>query len=69
MFLNLAYYAKGEYEESVKWGQMSASENGLYTANHRILIAGLAGLGRLDEAREVAATLMKIRSELDTRRV
>ncbi len=67
MFLNLAYYAKGEYEESVKWGQMSASENGLYTANHRILIAGLAGLGRLDEAREVAATLMKIEPEFGLR--
>jgi adenylate cyclase len=63
MFLNLAYYAKGEYEESVKWGHMSASENGLYTANHRILMAGLAGLGRLDEAREVAAAMMRIEPE------
>jgi adenylate cyclase len=58
MFLNLAYYAKGDYEEAVKWGRMSASENPLYTANHRILVAGLAALGRLDEAGEVAASLV-----------
>lgn len=67
MFLNLAYYAKGEYEASVKWGQMSASENGLYTANHRILIAGLAGLGRLEEARDVAATMLRIEPEFGLR--
>jgi adenylate cyclase len=67
MFLNLAYYAKGEYEQAVKWGQMSASENGLYTANHRILMAGLAALGRLDEAREVAAAMLKIEPEFGLR--
>ncbi|CCE05513.1 putative adenylate cyclase 3 (ATP pyrophosphate-lyase 3) (Adenylyl cyclase 3) [Bradyrhizobium sp. STM 3843] len=60
MFLNLAYYAKGDYESAVKWGRMSASENALYTANHRILIAGLAALGRLDEAHEVADRMMKL---------
>jgi adenylate cyclase len=67
MFLNLAFYAKGEYRESVKWGRMSASENGLYTANHRILIAGLAGLERLEEAREVAAKMIKIEPEFRLR--
>ena len=67
MFLNLAFYAKGEYEESAKWGRMSVSENGLYTANHRILMAGLAGLGRLDEAREVAATMLRIEPEFGLR--
>lgn len=60
MFLNLAYYAHGAYEDAVKWGRMSANENGLYTANQRVLIAGLAGLGRLDEAREVAAKMTEI---------
>jgi adenylate cyclase len=67
MFLNLAFYAKGEYKESVKWGRMSANENGLYTANHRILIAGLAGLERLEEAREVAAKMIKIEPEFRLR--
>jgi adenylate cyclase len=63
MFLNLAYYAKGEFREAVKWGRMSFEENGLYTANHRIWIAGLAGLGQLEEAREVAARMMQIEPE------
>jgi adenylate cyclase len=67
MFLNLAFYAKGEYKESVKWGRLSANENGLYTANHRILIAGLAGLERLEEAREVAAKMIKIEPEFRLR--
>jgi adenylate cyclase len=63
MFLNLAFYAKGEFEESVKWGRMSFNENSLYTANHRILIAGLVGLGRLEEARDVAARMIGIEPE------
>ena len=68
MFLNLAYYGKGEYEESVKWGRMSASENGLYTAKLlQSWIAGLATLGRLEEAREVAATMMRIEPEFGLR--
>jgi adenylate cyclase len=60
MFLNLAHYTKGDYAESVKWGRMSLSENGLYTANHRVLIAGLVGLDRLEEARDVAARMLTI---------
>jgi adenylate cyclase len=63
MFLNLAYYAKGDFQQAVKWGRMSAEENALYTANHRILIAALVGLGQLDEAREVAASLIRIEPE------
>ena len=63
MFLNLAFYAKGEYEDAVKWGRMSVNENGLYTANLRVLIAGLAGLDRLEEAREVAAKMIKMEPE------
>jgi adenylate cyclase len=60
MFLNLAYYAKGDFQESVKWGRMSFEENGLYTANHRVLIAGLVGQGKLEEAREIAVKMMEI---------
>ena len=63
MFLNLAYYAKGEFQESVKWGRMSFEENALYTANHRVLIAGLVGLGQLEEARDVAARMIQIEPE------
>jgi adenylate cyclase len=67
MFLNLALYAKGEFDESVKWGRMSFNENSLYTANHRILIAGLVGLGRLEEARDVAAKMIAIEPEFRLR--
>jgi adenylate cyclase len=60
MFLNLANYAHGDYEAAVKWGRMSASENRLYTANSRVLAAGLVGLGQLNEARDVAASMIQI---------
>jgi adenylate cyclase len=60
MFLGLAHYANGTYEEAVKWGRMSASENPMYTANARILSAALVALDRIDEAREVAANLMRL---------
>jgi adenylate cyclase len=57
--LNLAHYAQGSYEEAVRWGKLSASENPLYTANLRYLIAALGALDRLDEARNAAAILMQ----------
>jgi adenylate cyclase len=60
MFLSLAHYATGNYEEAVKWAKMSLSENAAYTATHRFLAASLAALGRLDEARDAAASLMRL---------
>lgn len=57
--LNLAHYAHGSYEEAVRWGKLSASENPQYTANLRYLTAALAARDRLDEARNTAATLMQ----------
>jgi adenylate cyclase len=59
-FLNLAHYGNGTYEQAVKWGRMSTNENPFYTANHKILAAALVGLGRLEEARAVAAQLMHL---------
>lgn len=56
--MNLAYYSLGAYEEAVKWGKLSASENPYYTSNLRYLAAALAALDRLDEAREIAAALV-----------
>jgi adenylate cyclase len=55
----LAHYASGSYDEAVKWTRMSATANPRYTANLRYLAAALAALGRLDEAREVAASLLR----------
>jgi adenylate cyclase len=59
-FLNLTHYSNGDYEEAVKWGKMSARENPRFTANYRYMAAALAALGRIDEAREAAANLMKL---------
>ena len=56
--LALAHYAKGNYEEAVKWGRMSENENPYYTSNLRYLAAALAALGREVEARQGAAKLM-----------
>jgi adenylate cyclase len=60
MFLGLAYYGAGQYEEAVKWGRMSLHENPLYTANLRILTAGLSALGLREEARACAAKLVAL---------
>jgi adenylate cyclase len=57
--LNLANYARGSYEEAVRWGKLSASENPHCVANLGYLAAALAALDRLDEARNVAANLMQ----------
>jgi adenylate cyclase len=63
VFLSVAHYSNGTYEEAVKWGRMAESENPLYTANYRFLAAALVALGRIAEAREVAAKLMKLEPE------
>jgi len=59
MFLGLAHYSAGHYQEALKWGRMSASENSAYTATLRLLIGCLGALGRRDEAREVGARLLQ----------
>jgi adenylate cyclase len=63
MFVGLAHYGHGSYEEAVKWGRLSLSENPNYTANLRILSAALAGLGRLDEAAATAGRLTALEPE------
>jgi len=60
MFLGLAHYAGGNYEEAVKWGRMSASENPSYTANNRILAAALAALDRTAEAHDVVTRMLQL---------
>jgi adenylate cyclase len=57
--LNLAHYSLGQYEEAVRWGRLSASENPQYTANLRYLAAALAALDRLDEAQATSAAIMQ----------
>jgi adenylate cyclase len=56
----LAHYAAGRYEQAADWAIMSDGERPGYTANLRYMIASLAALDRLDEARAAAARLMAI---------
>ncbi|MDI1263790.1 MAG: adenylate/guanylate cyclase domain-containing protein [bacterium] len=58
--LGLAYYAAGNYTEAVKWASMGANESPRHTANMRYLAAGLAALGRIDEAKEAGRKFLEL---------
>ncbi|MGH6707828.1 MAG: adenylate/guanylate cyclase domain-containing protein [Bradyrhizobium sp.] len=58
--LGLAYYAAGNYVEAVKWASMGANESPRHTANLRYLAAGLAALGRVEEAQEVGRKFLEL---------
>jgi adenylate cyclase len=58
--MSVAHYLAGELEDAASWGRVSVVHNSLFAANLSILIAALAGLGRLDEARGYAARLLEI---------
>ena len=58
--LGLAYYAIGNYAEAVKWASMGANESPRHTANLRYLAAGLAALGRIEEAREAGRKYLEM---------
>ncbi len=60
LFLALAHYVNGTYEESVIWGRKSMGLNPRLCSNMRWLIASLVGLGKIGEARHVAQTLLQI---------
>ena len=58
--LAIAYYVHGSFEEAVRWSRMAADANPAYTSNLRYLIAGLVALDRIEEARSVAADLLRL---------
>ena len=58
--LGYAHFAAGNYDEAVKWTSRAASENPSFTANLRVLCAGLAALDRVDEASRVAGQIMNL---------
>jgi adenylate cyclase len=60
MFLTLAHYANGSYEEAIKWGRMALNENPTYTATHRLFAASLVAAGRVSEANQVAAAMIRL---------
>ena len=51
----LAYFAKANYEESVRWSRIAVSRNPKVAFFFRTLAAGLAHAGRVDEARAALA--------------
>jgi hypothetical protein len=59
MVLGFAHYANDSFDEAVKWGRLSASENPNYTSNLRMLAASLVALGARDEANRIADQLMR----------
>jgi adenylate cyclase len=56
----LAHYTAGEYDDGVRWARISATHHPGLAANVRVLAAGLAVLGRLDEAQLAAAQVLVI---------
>jgi len=58
MFLGIAHYAHGNYDEAVKWGRMSISENPRYTSTLKLLAASLSAQGRILEARTAGEQLL-----------
>jgi adenylate cyclase len=60
LFLTLAHYVDGTYEESIIWGHRSAALNPRLCSNLRWLIASLVAVGKMDEARHFAQTLLEV---------
>jgi adenylate cyclase len=57
-FVGLAHYASGDEAEAVNWMQLSLRESPGFTSAHRILMAALVALDRVEEARTVAGQMM-----------
>jgi len=60
LFLSLAHYVNGTYDESIIWGMKSAGLNPRLCSNLRWLIASLVAADRLDEARHFARNLLEV---------
>jgi tetratricopeptide (TPR) repeat protein len=60
LFLALAHYVNGTYDESIIWARKSASLNPRLVSNLRWLIASLVAIGHLDEARHFAQKLLEV---------
>jgi len=63
LFLALAHYVNGTYDESIIWGRKSAGLNPRLCSNLRWLIASLVAIGELDEARSFARMSLEVNPE------
>ena len=66
--VSLASYVAGDYDDAVLWARKSAALNPHFTANLRFLAASLAASGRIDEARQVSADLLRVHPQFNSRR-
>lgn len=60
IFLALAHYVDGTFEEAVIWARKSMSLNPRLLTSMRWLIGSLVALDRLEEARHVAQHLLQV---------
>lgn len=61
MFLGIAHYASGSFDEAVRWQRRSLAENPLHGATLLLLAAALAAAGSQEDARQAAARFMAVR--------
>ena len=64
----LASYAAGDYADAAMWARRSAALNPHFTANLRFLAASLAASGKIDEARQVSADLLRVHPQFSVSR-
>jgi TolB-like protein/class 3 adenylate cyclase len=60
LFLSLAHYVDGSYEEAIVWGRKSAALNPRLCSNLRWLIASLVAVGKMDEASHFGRNLLDV---------
>jgi adenylate cyclase len=63
-----SHYSNGTFADSVRWARLSANEAPGFTANLRVLIAGLVAIGQLDEARAVATQMLNLEPDFSMAR-
>ena len=62
-FVGIAHFACGGDAEAARWLRLSLRDSPGFTSAHRVLMAALAGLGEIDEARSVAADMLRCEPE------
>ena len=60
LFLTLAHYVNGTYDEAIIWGRKSAGMNPRLCSNLRWLIGSHVALGQIEEARYYARTILDV---------
>lgn len=60
LFLALAHYVDGTYDEAIIWARKSFALNPRLCSNLRWLIASLVAVGRIDEARHFGSVMLEV---------